>query len=406
MGKKKVLIYVLIIYSIMVAITSFASNFTILVVSRTVQGVGLGIFPLAFSLVREQFPRERGTARAEGILSAMFGAGAAFGLPIGALIANSYGWQTNYHIALPFIAVLTVLIYFIVRESSVTNPNSKLDYPGAVWLGAALGAIVFGLSEGSYMGLDFCLCAWSDDRRLPVTIPSSPLRKKGRRADSKFETACDQKRSGFKCNRTFLWSCSLPRISGYNLPVRIESSSWLWIRHPSNRNLSYTAGGCNTSSSHPRRKDDTQVWRKTFPVCRLHRRGNWILSHFHCDDRHPNSRLPCHRIGRLGNSFSCKSESACAFSSEAPDGARDFIEHCFSQYRFESGRSGSGIVNVHFCRFVRYCRSRNFRSNQDGIPVRILYCDHWFCHNALGFFAWKRSHWEKRSQERCRTLTI
>jgi MFS family permease len=150
-GKKRVLIYVLIIYCIMVAATSFASNFTVLLVTRTVQGIGLGIFPLAFSLVREEFPREM-VPRAQGILSAMFGAGAALGLPIGALIANSYGWQTNYHIALPFIAVLTILIFFTVKESSVTNPNARLDYVGATWLGVSLGAIVFGLSEGSTWG--------------------------------------------------------------------------------------------------------------------------------------------------------------------------------------------------------------------------------------------------------------
>lgn len=150
-GKKRVLIYVLVIYCVMVAVTSFATNFTVLLFSRTVQGIGLGIFPLAFSLVREEFPRER-VPRAQGILSAMFGAGAAFGLPIGAWIANSYGWQANYHIALPLIAVLTVLIFFTVKESSVTDPNAKLDYVGAVWLGVALGAIVFGLSEGSTWG--------------------------------------------------------------------------------------------------------------------------------------------------------------------------------------------------------------------------------------------------------------
>jgi len=151
LGKKRVLIYVLIIYCVMVAVTSFASNFTVLLISRTVQGIGLGIFPLAFSLVREEFPREL-VPRAQGILSAMFGAGAAFGLPIGALIANSYGWQTNYHIALPFIAVLTVLILFTVRESTVTDPNARLDYLGAAWLGMTLGAFVFGLSEGSAWG--------------------------------------------------------------------------------------------------------------------------------------------------------------------------------------------------------------------------------------------------------------
>jgi MFS family permease len=150
-GKKRVLIFVLIIYCVMVSITSFTNNFTLLLASRTVQGIGLGIFPLAFSLVREEFPREM-VPRAQGILTAMFGAGAGFGLPIGAFIANSYGWQTNYHVALPFIVALTILIYFTVRESSITDPNARLDYVGAVWLGAALGAIVFGLSEGSTWG--------------------------------------------------------------------------------------------------------------------------------------------------------------------------------------------------------------------------------------------------------------
>jgi len=151
LGKKRILIYVLIIYCLMVAVTSFASNFTVLLISRTVQGIGLGIFPLAFSLVREEFPREL-VPRAQGILSAMFGAGAAFGLPLGALVANSYGWQANYHIALPFIVVLTVLIFYTVKESKVTDPNAKLDYVGAVWLGGTLGAIVLGLSEGSTWG--------------------------------------------------------------------------------------------------------------------------------------------------------------------------------------------------------------------------------------------------------------
>ena len=106
--------------------------------------------------------------RAQGILSAMFGAGAAAGLPLGAWIANSYGWQANYHIALPFIAVLTILIFYTVRESSVTNPNAKLDYVGAVWLGVTMGAIVFGLSEGSTWG-------WTSSAVLGLTVGGAIL---------------------------------------------------------------------------------------------------------------------------------------------------------------------------------------------------------------------------------------
>jgi MFS family permease len=150
-GKKKVLTYVLIIYSVMVTTTSFAPNFEVLLLSRTFQGIGLGIFPLAFSLIREEFPREL-VPRAQGLISAMFGAGTAIGLPVGAFVANSYGWQANYHIATPFIVALTILMVFYVKESAYKNSDARMDYVGAGLLGVSLGMIVFGLSEGSTWG--------------------------------------------------------------------------------------------------------------------------------------------------------------------------------------------------------------------------------------------------------------
>ena len=122
-GKKKILTLVLIIYSITVTITSFAPTFNVLLLSRTFQGIGLGIFPLAFSLVRERFPRNL-VPKAQGLISAMFGAGLAFGLPIGAFIANQYGWQTNYHIATPVVLALTVLIHIHCQRIRLQESRS------------------------------------------------------------------------------------------------------------------------------------------------------------------------------------------------------------------------------------------------------------------------------------------
>ncbi len=150
-GKKRMLIYVLIAYSALVSITLFISNFNILLISRTFQGIGLSIFPLATSLVREEFPRKL-IPRAQALLAAMVIGGVAIGLSIGAFVANSYGWQANYHIALPFIVVLTILIFFIARESIYRNSKIKLDYVGAIWMGIAVGMVVFGVSEGQTWG--------------------------------------------------------------------------------------------------------------------------------------------------------------------------------------------------------------------------------------------------------------
>ena len=157
-GKRKVLVYVLVAYSVMVVSTSFVPNFTTLLISRTFQGVGIAIVPLAFSLAREEFPRDM-IPKAQALISGMVFAGIGLGLSIGAFISNYYGWQANYHIATPIIIVLTILIAFQVKESAHRDPEAKLDYPGSVLLGSSLALIVLGLSQGADWG-------WSS---LPIT---------------------------------------------------------------------------------------------------------------------------------------------------------------------------------------------------------------------------------------------
>jgi len=150
-GKKRVIMYILAIYLVAATATSLAPNFNLILVSRFVQGTGLGVFALAFSLAREQFPRNL-VPRAQGVISAVQVAGGAFGLIGGAVITNKFGWQGNYWIAVPIIAVFTVLIFLVVRESTERKSGVKLDYVGAAWLAASLTAIVLGLSEGPTWG--------------------------------------------------------------------------------------------------------------------------------------------------------------------------------------------------------------------------------------------------------------
>lgn len=150
-GKKRVLVSVLAIYVPVVTVTSFLPNFTEILISRTVQGIGLGILPLSISLAREQFPREQ-VPRAQGIIAATQAAGGAAGLVCGALIANVYGWQGNYHVAIPFLAVLSVLIFLLLKESPYRKPGVRLDYLGAAWLGTCLAAVDLGLSMGATWG--------------------------------------------------------------------------------------------------------------------------------------------------------------------------------------------------------------------------------------------------------------
>ncbi len=150
-GKRKLMIVVMFTYAVAVTVTGFSPNFAFMVAARTVQGVGLTIIPLGMSLMREEFPREM-VPRAQGILSAMFGIGFAISLPLGSLVSQDYGWRWTYHSAVPFVLVMTVLVFLLVKESPYRRPSTKVDYLGALFLGLGLAGIVAALSQGEAWG--------------------------------------------------------------------------------------------------------------------------------------------------------------------------------------------------------------------------------------------------------------
>ncbi|MCI2414079.1 MAG: MFS transporter [Candidatus Aramenus sp.] len=150
-GKKRILVYVMVLYTVAVSLNGFAPNFPLFVLFRTIQGIGLGMFPLAFSLIREEFPPNL-VPRAQGIVSAMFGIGSAISLPIGGTVAQDIGWQYNYHLVIPFVVLLTFLTYKYVRESRYVNPNTKIDFVGTGLLGASLALMTLAFSEAPTWG--------------------------------------------------------------------------------------------------------------------------------------------------------------------------------------------------------------------------------------------------------------
>lgn len=166
-GKKRMLGVVLVIYAVCVSVTGFSPNFEFMVTARAFQGIGLTVFPLGMALVREEFPREM-VPRAQGILSAMFGAGFALSLPLGAWVSDAYGWRTTYHTAIPFVLLLAVLVFLVVRESEYRRPETKVDYVGAALLGSVLALLVLALSMGPSWG-------WTSPSVLTLAVAGAAL---------------------------------------------------------------------------------------------------------------------------------------------------------------------------------------------------------------------------------------
>lgn len=71
-----------------------------MLIARGLQGVGMSMFPIAFSIARAQFPREK-MAIGQGILTSMYAGGAVIGLSIGGTIIQDYGWHTTFFTIIP-----------------------------------------------------------------------------------------------------------------------------------------------------------------------------------------------------------------------------------------------------------------------------------------------------------------
>jgi MFS family permease len=178
-GKKRILLFVMGLYAVAVSVAGFTPNIGdalgvaranqiyILIGVRAFQGLGMGMFPLAFAMLPEVFPAAR-VGQAQGVVSGMFAAGASIGLVGGGYIAYQYGWQLTYHTVIPVAVILVVLAYFILRESPHLSPQ-PIDFPGISSLGFALAMAMFGLTEGAYWGWGNFAAVWLGG--LPWGVP-------------------------------------------------------------------------------------------------------------------------------------------------------------------------------------------------------------------------------------------
>lgn len=161
-GKKRMLVAVIGVYTVAVTLAGFtpeiatalgisrANAIYLLIGVRGVQGIGMAMFPLAFAMIGEEFPPAR-VAFAQGIVSAMFAAGAAIGLFGGAYLTDRFGWQLTYHTVVPFSILIFLLTIAVLKESR-QRLDVPLDIPGAALLGSSLAVALVGISEGPYWG--------------------------------------------------------------------------------------------------------------------------------------------------------------------------------------------------------------------------------------------------------------
>lgn len=177
-GRRRVFLLGLLIFTIGSLLVGLATNGTMLIVMRALQGVGSAILaPTTLALLMDSY---RGVMRTRAIIyyGATGGLGASFGLVIGGLVASYLSWRVGFLLNVPIGIVMALLtLKFVPASQPVTG---KIDWLGALFSVIGIIALVYSINGAQKPVLTAIIAAiflalfiWQERR---TAQPMMPLR--------------------------------------------------------------------------------------------------------------------------------------------------------------------------------------------------------------------------------------
>lgn len=143
-GRKRVFVALLGLLVIGALASAVAPDAAVLIGGRALQGAAIGLVPLAMSIMKEIVTPAR-LPLSIAVTSGTMGIGSAFGIPVGALIAELLDWRAMFWFVFVFgLASLMWACWAIPNATSATG--GRFDYVGAFGNVIGSGALIAGLA--------------------------------------------------------------------------------------------------------------------------------------------------------------------------------------------------------------------------------------------------------------------
>jgi EmrB/QacA subfamily drug resistance transporter len=149
-GKERFLAIALGAFAVGSVVSALSDSLALMIVGRALQGIGGGVFPLSFGIVRDEFPRER-VPTGIALLGATAGIGGAIGLPLGGLLVDQASYHWIFWLSAAMGVATTITTIKFVPESPVRTPG-KVDLLGAAILAAGLSGVLIAISRANQWG--------------------------------------------------------------------------------------------------------------------------------------------------------------------------------------------------------------------------------------------------------------
>jgi EmrB/QacA subfamily drug resistance transporter len=149
-GKGRFLVVALVALAVGSLLSALAGSVAVMLVGRVIQGIGGGVLPLAFGIIRDEFPTEK-VPGAVGVIAALAAAGAGLGIVLAGPIVNALDYHWLFWIPMIMLAAAAVAAKVVVPESPIRVPG-RLSWGAAVLLSGWLVALLVPISEASLWG--------------------------------------------------------------------------------------------------------------------------------------------------------------------------------------------------------------------------------------------------------------
>jgi EmrB/QacA subfamily drug resistance transporter len=162
-GRKRVLIFAIILFLIGSALCGMAQSMLQLVLFRAVQGLGAGaVLPITSTIIGDIYTTEERT-RMQALFSGVWAVSGVIGPLLGGFIVEAINWRWIFYINLPFGIVSLLLLSTTFHENVQRKEREPIDWSGATLfllsVGSLLYVLLFGKDQGFVHPVNLALIA-------------------------------------------------------------------------------------------------------------------------------------------------------------------------------------------------------------------------------------------------------
>ena len=153
LGRRRILVTGMVVFALSSLIGGLASDSTMLIGARLVQGLGAAMMlPATLSILTTTFHEGKDRNTALGAWGAIAGLASAVGVFLGGLLTEDVGWRWVLWVNLPVVAILLVATFRVVGRDRPLERVKNFDALGAFLVTGGMLLLIFTLVKAPTVG--------------------------------------------------------------------------------------------------------------------------------------------------------------------------------------------------------------------------------------------------------------